>query len=166
MEEIKTKAIILNSKDYKDADKIVSAFSVDYGKINIKFNGVKKAKAKLKSLVQPFTLIEIECVKQADFFTAKTGMVISSFSKITTDYSKTICAYIIVEILNQVLPKNKAEQEIFLQALKSFKQIEQENAYRATIEFILVFFNLLGEQINLDINSNKVYLDLSVHLIS
>ena len=161
MEEIKTKAIVLTNKDYSDSDKIVSVFSADYGKINIKFNGVKKAKAKLKPLIQPFSLIDLECMKRGDFFTAKTGMVLSSYPKITLDYQKTICAYILVEILNQVLPKNKPETEIFIKAINSLNQIEHANHYIATIDFITSFFALLGEELNLDISSNKIFLDLN-----
>ena len=161
MEEIKTKAIVLNSKDYHEADKIVSIFSADYGKINVKFHGVKKEKAKLKALIQPFTLIDIECMKRGDFFNAKTGMVITSFSKISQDYKKTICAYIIVEILNQILPKAKRETEIFIETLNSLANIEKSNHYIATISFIVNFFKHLGEGLNLDLTSNKIYLDLN-----
>jgi len=162
MEEIKTKAIVLNSKDFQDSDKIVSVFSADYGKISVKFNGVRKAKAKLKPLIQPFTLIDIECVKRGDFFNAKTGVVLSSFSRISIDYQKTICGFIIVEIINQILPKNKQESEIFIKTLKCLNELEEGNHYRATINFILGFIELLGEGVNLNLKSNRIFLDLSL----
>lgn len=162
MEEVKTKAVVLNGKDFKEADKIVSLFSLDYGKIVCKFNGVRKEKAKLKSLIQPFTLIDLECFKRGDFFTAKTGMVIDSYPKITTDFNKTICAYIVIEIIDKVLIKNKVEPEIFISLINCLDNLENTNPYLATISFIKEFFNSIGERLNDNLTSSHIYLDLDL----
>lgn len=162
MEEIKTKGIILKATDFGEADKLASVFSLEYGKISIKFNGVRKQKAKLKPLVQPFTFVELECFKRGDFFTAKTGLVVDSFSKITTDFQKTICAYILMDIIDKILPRNKVETQIFLSLSNALDRIEADNPYNATIQFILSFFNLVGERLILDIDDNHVYLDLDL----
>ena len=93
MEEIKTKAIIIKTKDFNEADKIATIFTLEFGKVLAKFNGVKRAKAKLKPLVQPFTFVDLECFKRGDFYTVKTGAVLDSFSKIMKDYSKIISLF-------------------------------------------------------------------------
>ena len=162
MEEIKTKAVVLAGKDFQEADKIMTLFTVDYGKVACKFNGVRKAKAKLKALIQPFTLIEVECFKRADFFTAKTGVVLDCYPKITADFKKTICAYIVVEIIDKILIKNKPEPEIFLNLLDCLTKIEEGDCYQATINFIQQFFNALGEKLINDIDSQRIYLDLDM----
>lgn len=164
MEETKLKAIILKSTDYKEADKICTAFSLEFGKISVKFNGVKRDKAKLKVFIQPFMLEELECIRRGDFFTVKTGVVLDSYPKILNSYTKTICAYIALDILNQILIKNKAEPQIFLQTIKTLNDMEEKNEYRVLIEFILAFMDLLGEKLNCNsINQNevtdRVYLD-------
>ncbi len=161
MEEIKTKAIILNTQDFGDADKLANAFSLEYGRITIKFVGVKKQKAKLKPLVQPFTFVELECFRRGDFFTAKTGIVIDSFPKITSEYQKTICAYILMDIVGKILPKNKVESRLFLSLSNALDGIEN-NPYVPTIQFILDFFDVLGENLVVDLKSNHIYLDLDM----
>lgn len=162
MEEIKTKAIILNTQDIGEADRLANIFSLEYGKIKVKFVGVKKQKAKLKPLVQPFTFVELECFKRGDFFTAKTGIVIDSFLKITSDYKKTICAYILMDIVSKVLPKNKIEPKLFVALSNSLDGIEENNPYPSTIQFILDFFDILGENLVVDLDSNHIYLDLDM----
>lgn len=162
MEEIKTKAIILNTNDYGEADKLATVFSLEYGKITVKFNGVRKQKAKLKPLTQPFCFVEIECFKRGDFFTAKTGLVVDNYPKITTNFARTICAYTIMEIIAKVLPKNKVEPKIFLAVSNALDNMETTNPYATTILFILQFFDLLGEKLLIDINDSHIFLDLDL----
>lgn len=162
MEEINTKLIILSTSDFGEADKIASAFSLDFGKISIKFNGVRKQNAKLKFLTQPFSYVDIECFKRGDFYTAKTGALIHNFPKILTNYPKTICAYIMMEVISKIMPKNKAEPELFLLTIDALDALENEYEQLVTINFILKFFDILGENLMTDINSNHIFLDLDV----
>ena len=54
----KVKGIIVKLTDYQDADKLASIFTFEQGLITAKFNGVKKDKAKYKSVAQPFVFAE------------------------------------------------------------------------------------------------------------
>lgn len=160
--ETKVKGIILNTKDYLEADKIASIFSYEQGVISAKFVGVKKEKAKLKALAQPFTLAEFELITKKDFHTIKQGLVIDNFPLIISDYNKTICAFILVDIIKSILPKNKPENDLFLLSVNALKKIEQEDAEQALIEFIIEFIDELGEGLNLFETDSKIYLDKMV----
>ena len=160
--ETKLKGIILSTKDYLEADKIASIFSYEQGIISAKFVGVKKEKAKLKALAQPFTLAEFELFAKKDFYTVKQGIVIDNFPQIISDYNKTICAFILVDIIKSILPKNKPENNIFLLAVNALKKIEQEDAEQTLIEFIIEFIDEMGETLNLFEPTGKVYLDRAV----
>ena len=160
--DTKVKGIILNTKDYKEADKIASIFSYEQGVIGAKFVGVKKEKAKLKALAQPFTLAEFELITKKDFNTVKTGSVIDNFPQIISDYNKTICAFILVDIIKSIVPKNKPEQELFLLSVNALKQIEQEDAFQSLIEYIINFTSLMGEELNIFPTDKRIYLDKSI----
>lgn len=160
--ETKVKGIILNTKDYLEADKIASIFSYEQGIISAKFVGVKKEKAKLKALAQPFTLAEFELISKKDFYTVKQGLVIDNFPQIISDYNKTICAFILVDVIKTILPRGKIENDLFLLSVNALKKIEQEDALQALIEFIITFIEELGEGLNLMDWEGKVYLDKMV----
>ena len=160
--DTKVKGIILNTKDYLEADKIATIFSYEQGVISAKFVGVKKEKAKLKALAQPFTLAEFELISKKDFYTVKQGLVIDNFPQIISDYNKTICAFILVDIIKSILPKQKIESDLFLLSVNALKKIEQEDAEQALIEFIIAFIDELGEGLNLFTAESKVYLDKMV----
>lgn len=160
--DAKVKGIILSTKDYMEADKIASIFSYEQGVISAKFVGVKKEKAKLKALAQPFTLAEFELISKKDFNTVKTGVVIDNFPQIISDYTKTICAFVLVDIIKTILPRNKQESDLFLLCVNALKKIEQEDAYQSLIEFIITFIGEQGEELNLFSTENRVYLDKNI----
>ena len=160
--DAKVKGIILSTKDYMEADKIASIFSYEQGVISAKFVGVKKEKAKLKALAQPFTLAEFELISKKDFNTVKTGVVIDNFPQIISDYTKTIYAFVLVDIIKTILPRNKQESDLFLLCVNALKKIEQEDAYQSLIEFIITFIGEQGEELNLFSTENRVYLDKNI----
>lgn len=160
--DTKVKGIILSTNDYQEADKIASIFSYEQGVISAKFAGVRKERAKLKALAQPFTLAEFELAGKKDFNVVKQGLVIDSFPQIISDYSKTICAFILVDIVKHILPKNKPEQELFLLTANYLKRIEQEDCEQALIEFIINFETMLGEELNIFQTEQRIYLDKAI----
>lgn len=59
----KTEAIILNSKDVNEFDRIYDIFSCEFGKTSILAKGVRKPTAKLSSGLEPLTYSEIFLTK-------------------------------------------------------------------------------------------------------
>ena len=62
--DYKTDALVLRASDYGENDKIVTLFSLQYGKISAALKGVKKAGAKLKFAAQPFCFAEYVLAKK------------------------------------------------------------------------------------------------------
>lgn len=145
----KAQGIVLKLTDYKEADKLASIFTLEQGIITAKFTGVKKEKAKLKALAQPFVFAEFNLASKGNLKQVINATLIDNFYPILTDYNKTICAFIILDIINTILPQNKAENELFVLTLNTLKNIEQHNEFVAIIDYILKFFAFSGLQITL-----------------
>lgn len=156
MTEEKQQGIVLRLTDYKEADKLASIFTLNQGIILAKFTGVKKEKAKLKAIAQPFVFAEFNFNSKGGANRVINASLIDNFYPILNDYNKTMCAYIMLDVINTILPKNKAENEIFLLSVNTLKNIETQNPYISLIDYILKFFMFLGTPIEL-INSNYVY---------
>jgi len=144
MTEEKLQGIVLKLTDYLEADKIASIFTLEQGVINAKFTGVKKEKAKLKALAQPFVFAEFNLVSKGNLKQVINATLIDNFYPILSDYNKTICAYIVLDTINTILPQNKPENELFLLTLNTLKNIEKFNPYVSTIDYILKFFAFSG----------------------
>ena len=131
---------------------------MEQGIISAKFTGVKREKAKLKAVAQPFVFAEFSYIKKSDYITITTASLIDSFYPILMSYDKTICGYIILDILKSVLLYKKQENELFILTINTLKKLETNNEYITCIDFILKMFSFLGEELNLP-NSSYVNID-------
>lgn len=156
--DVKDKGIIIKLTNYAEADKLASVFSLNNGVISAKFAGVKKEKAKFKAVAQPFCLADFVLAEKNGNFTVTQASVIDNFFGLVADYNKTICGYIILDILNNILPKNKPEPEIFLATLNALKELETAAHYPATIGFIVKFIDLCGMGLEF-FDAKHIYLD-------
>lgn len=147
MTEEKVQGIVLKLTDYKEADKLASIFTLEQGVITAKFTGVKKEKAKLKALAQPFVFAEFNLTSKGNLNQVINATLIDNFYPILNEYNKTICAYIVLDIINTILPQKKVENELFVLTLNTLKNIEKQNEFVATIDYILKFFAFSGLEI-------------------
>ena len=158
MTEEKVKGIVLKLSDYKEADKLASVFTLEQGIITCKFTSVKKEKAKLKAIAQPFVFAEFNLTKKMGLNQIINATLLDNFYPILSNYTKTICGYIVLDILKTILPLNKPEPELFLLTLNELKEIESNNEYIALINYILRFIEFSGMGLEFP-ETDYVYLD-------
>ena len=151
------KGIVVKTVNYKEADKIASIFTLEEGVITARFSGVRRANAKLKAMSQPFSLCEFSINKTKNHRTITSAFVIDLFNNLTTDYSRMICGYVVLDMIKSILMEEKVEREIFLSTINAFKNIETFNPYIATIDYILKFLNFSGLEVQY-IDAPYVYL--------
>ena len=160
MTEEKTQGIVLKLIDYKDANKLASIFTFHNGITTAKFTGIKKEKAKLKAVAQPFVLADFSLSQSGTNKTVVGANIIDNFYQILTSYNKTMCGYIVLDVLKTLLPENQPEQDLFLITVATLKNIEIYNEYVATIDFILKFLTFSGVGVQFT-DTDYVFLDKS-----
>lgn len=161
MEEIKVKAIVLKSLDYKEKDKLLDLFSLENGKLTVSLKGVRSPKAKLKFAGEPLNLSEYTLVNRNGKLTVTGATLISSFFSIATNYSAYTCVCVMQEILNKVLNDGEENAELFVLTLKCFKLMQEnsEKALLVLVKFYLELLKILGFGIKFDscLNCNKTF---------
>ena len=158
MTEEKTQGIVLKLIDYKDANKLASIFTLHGGIITAKFNGVKKEKAKLKAVAQPFVFADLSINQIGLHKTVIGAQIIDNFYQILADYNKTVCGYVVLDLIKSILPENQPEQDLFLITIAALKNIETRNEYVSTVDFMLKFLNFSGVGVEL-FEVDHVFLD-------
>ena len=154
----KFKGIVIKLNDYKEADKLATIFSLEQGVVTAKFAGVKKDNAKLKSVAQPFMFANFNSSTTGKTKTITQADILDDFKNLLSNYNKTMCGYIVLDIIRSILPIEKPEEDLFLLTLSTLKKIETQNEIVATIDYVLKFISFSGMELNFS-NSNYVYLD-------
>jgi DNA repair protein RecO (recombination protein O) len=113
MAEVKTHAVVLRSRDYREADKLVTLLTQDGGKITAVARGVRKIKSKLKALVEPLTLgyFLLHTGKSLDTLTQ--GEIVKPYSLLQADLVVLTYAQYFCELCESALPEREPAREVF-----------------------------------------------------
>lgn len=111
--EIKTRAYVLRATDYKENDKLLTLFSLEYGKLTAALRGVKKTKAKFKFACQPFSLIEFVLAEKGGYYTVTQAQAIDAFFPLTADVEKFYAVSVMAQALMGTLQEKQQDIPLF-----------------------------------------------------
>jgi len=115
----KTEAIVIKTTNLKEADKIITFFSRDFGKIQGIARGIRKIHSKYSGKLELFTRLnviffrKVEPVSSADqhaLLSITQADVVEVFPELQTDFHKLIGASYIAEFLNRVFEAHDDSQ--------------------------------------------------------
>lgn len=156
MEEIKIKGIVLNSKDYKEKDKLVEIFSLELGKIFACLKGCKTPTSKLKFAYQPFCFAEFLLSKQGDNYLITNATLLDSFFDITNNAVTYMNSSLILELTGECLVGEHVNSLMFLNVLDTLKVIcyDKVSSKLALIKFCENLLSYFGYKLTFNKCSN------------
>ena len=149
--EVKTDAVVLQTLDYKDDDKLLTLFSPSLGKITAGIRGVKKPKARLAFAAQPFAFCEYVLAEKSGRYTVTAAYLHESFFDLRTDVERFYAACAAAEVARTVAVENERFQGLFVGFIECLKGLclADENASEALITFLLIALHESGYPLDL-----------------
>ena len=151
MASTKVKALVIEAKDSKEKDKLVTLFTLEEGKFFVNFRGVRSAKAKLKAAKEIFTFAEfvIEDTKAGNIVTD--ANIIDTFSPLRADLDKYYEACSCLDIVKKLI-SNSPDPALFIEIVKALKAISYDNAPKnySLVKFLVTIFENMGYKLNFD----------------
>lgn len=149
--EIKTEAIVLQSIDYKDNDKLLTLFSPTLGRITAGARGVKKPKAKLAFSAQPFCFSEYVLAEKGGRYTVTGAYLHESFFSLRYDIVRFYAACALAEICLAILYENENYEGLFVGLIEGLKSLAlaEEDAAEAVVGFALIALRESGYPLDL-----------------
>ena len=149
MLHLSTEAIILQTTDFAEWDRIVSVYTKDFGKIRGIAKGAKRSRKRFGSALEPFTHNEIFFVEKETqgLVRFERCHILNLFSEIAHDLKKVIYGSYFLELVNTMTPEKEKNPEIF-SLLLFFINLLKEEGFREDLLriFELRLFSLLGYQ--------------------
>lgn len=152
---LKTEAIVIKTLEYGEADKIITFFSQEYGKIQGIAKGVRKIKARQGGKLELFTRATVMFFQKLDSGRSSERHpllritqvdVIEHFPQLRTDFYKIIGASYIAEFLNRTFePYDSTHQAVYPLVYNTFRTLAaQENLQSIIPAFELKLLAHLG----------------------
>ena len=148
--EYKADALVLRTADFGENDKMLTLFSLQYGKISAAIRGVRKAGAKLRFAAQPFCFAEYVLAKRGERNTVVSASLTDGFYALREDIGKFYAAACVTGVADAVLYGGIVNEELFLRAVSALGQMCGGNEAETLISFILKALELSGYMLSLD----------------
>ena len=112
---LKTSAIILKSRKWGEADRIVTFYSKELGKIRGVARGARRFKSRFGATLEPFTLCHLDLFeKQGDsLYRISHVDLIESFQSLREELGLMACAARMVNVVGAVTPDGDPDRRLF-----------------------------------------------------
>ncbi|NPV90249.1 MAG: DNA repair protein RecO [Firmicutes bacterium] len=149
-----TEALILKARDWGEADRLVTLFSRDKGKLVAVAKGLRKPQSKLRGGVQVLSRSELMLHTGRSLDRITGSQSIHGFD-LGDSLDKLTCGMYWADLLDRILPEREANPPIYELAMKSLAGLEASDSGRFPLEAFSLFFewnliNLMGYQPCLD----------------
>ncbi|MDD3285528.1 MAG: DNA repair protein RecO [Patescibacteria group bacterium] len=173
-----TRAIILNRRDWREADRLVSVYTQNYGRLSLVARGARKATSKLAAHLEPISLSRLLVVKGKGFDYVGASLMEEPFLAIKQDLNKLYFAGEALRQFSLLVREGEADANLFSWLEKWLLSLEgageksgldkDEGRFRLAL-FSWRLFKLLGHKPRLDvctacgriIQSSNNYFDFS-----
>src|SRR3989338_8346383 len=107
----KTQGIIIKKTDLTEADRLLTIYTKDLGKILVKARAVKKTQAKLKGHLELFLHSHLMLAQGRNMDIITSAETIEGFPNHHQDLSALASAYYLAELIKQLIPSHEQVQK-------------------------------------------------------
>jgi DNA repair protein RecO (recombination protein O) len=160
-------AFILKRKNYHEADKIITVFSQEKGRVTLIAKGIRKISSRRAGTLELFNNAILQIAKSRGDIDIITEVSLNtSYSSFSQDFEKTNIAYQLTELVDKFTFENQENLELFELLQKAFDfikktQIDKNKVNAISTRFKIRILELLGFGLpqNLDPASLTEYIE-------
>lgn len=147
MRSYNLEGVIINRRNVGEADKIITLFSLQNGKVFLKAKGIRKLSSKRAGSLELFNLVKTSIVVgrgNVDVITEVS--VIETFSSWKKHLGRINIAYQLSEIIDHLTPENQPHEQVYRTLVNSFRAIDSlaDNWHSETENWYLDILKGLG----------------------
>ena len=134
-----TEAIVLRTYRLGEADKIVSLFTRQFGRLRAAAGGAQRTKSRYGGTLEPLSYIRLWLFEREnrDLLRLNSAELLESFFDMQKDYRRQVAAQYLVEVSERLLPEREVNERAFRLILAVLRALKRS----AEIDRPLVYFN-------------------------
>lgn len=142
--DFQTQGIILAYKDYKEADRLITVYTRDLGKLQVVAQGVRKIKAKLAGHLELFNISDLQLIARRNSRLLVTSAInCDVFSGIKSEERKLNIAFALSRIADEATLEEQRDERIFHLITESLRFLDSCPRNYELVYYYFVF-NILG----------------------
>ena len=129
----KTTAIILKRTNFSEADRLITVFTKNYGKLTLIGKGIRKLTSRKKGHLELFTLTNLQIAKTKSIDIITEAEAIDNFPHLRKNLNRVRIAYLFSELTDKLTAEGQEHQEVYYLLLQSLKTLNSRSAPKTLI---------------------------------
>ena len=146
----KVEAVVLKTDDFGDANRVITLFTKEFGKLEANAYGCRRARSPLSGALQMFNHISAELTRSPKVDTIREADIINFYDALTTDLEWLAYASLFFEIVNRMTFPRQQELETFDLLTKALPVLSKRNPKVAALIGACQFMETSGVQLNFE----------------
>lgn len=126
MQGIKTEGIILKRRNLGEADRILTVFSMQRGKISIIAKGVRRITSRRSGNVELLNRVSMYLHQGKTFLILTEAISLDTFQKIKQDLTLSTYSYHIIELVDKLTAENQENRILYEYLVEILKRLERK----------------------------------------
>lgn len=148
MDTFTVEAVVLKTDDFGDANRVVTLFTRELGKIEANAYGCRRARSPLSGALQMFNHISATLTAGAKVDIIREADIIKFYDALTADLERLGYASLLFEIVNRMTLPRQTEPETFALLTNSLPALSRRNPRIAALIGACQFMETSGMQLN------------------
>ena len=148
METFNVEGIILNTVNFGDANRVVTLYTKEFGKLSANAYGCRRARSPISGAIQMFNHICAEIKPSSQVDTIRDAEIVNFYSNLTADIERLSYAAIFFEIVNKMTLPKVCEVGIYNLLINSLPAFNVRNPKVAALIAVAQFMEFTGFQLN------------------
>lgn len=127
MSKYRTGAFVLGVHNWGEADKLVTLFTLEKGKVRAAAFGCRRPKSALAAGMQMFQCVDVELSEGRQLDTVRQCSIIKHYKKLGSELSVMAYGAFVAELATELMPEHEPSPEIFALLTKIFSAFEHRN---------------------------------------
>lgn len=129
-----TQAIVISSRNYGEANKILTLYTRELGLIRAVAQGIRLSKSKLRFALSDYSLARVDLVKGREVWRVTSATYVKSFGSLTQTIAGVSILSHTIKLLERLLPGEDPHENIFDDVVTAYEYLTLHNDKREFFE--------------------------------
>lgn len=144
---LKGNGLVIAKKEIEEADRYITVFMEDFGKVSTLIKGIRKSKRRDKVAVDLISLTNFTFYQKGNSIITSDFSGIENYEKIKADYDKLNIVLYLLYFINNILIENNRNRKLYNLLLKSLNSLNKDNELRKDLLLVVYFlYEVLKEE--------------------
>ena len=144
MRTFKTEGIVIKRRNNGEADKFLTIFTKDFGKMQLKATGVRRIASRRSPHVELLNLVEISFYKGKGMPVLIEAQARKTYEHLKSELTTIGLAYHLCELIDGLCPEDEIHQDIYHLLEQTLEDLVEENLAEVIHEFEVKLLTILG----------------------